>query len=138
MAMANWTPDGFIGTMFRIGSTHLPPPPGLPAPTLWGDLEVVRRRFGPKVRIEAVKRERIAEYPMSPAQVVDFFRQYFGPLKMAFAQLDAAGAKALREDLVSHWTLHNEGDATRTVVRGEYLEVHARRDRDESLVTKDA
>lgn len=127
IAMANWTPDGFIGKMFKIGSSHVPPPPGVPAPTLWGDQEVVRRRFGPKVSIEAVKREMIAEYPLSPEQVVEFFRRYFGSLQMAFAQLDTAGQKALKDDLVRHWTEHNEGDRTRTVVRGEYLEVRCER-----------
>jgi SAM-dependent methyltransferase len=126
IAMGNWTPGGFVGQMFKIGSSHLPPPPGVPAPTLWGDESVVRQRFGPKVKIEAVKRETLADFPFGPEEVVEFFRQYFGPTQMAFAQLDPAGQKALREDLVRHWTQHNEGDAKRTIVRGEYLEVHAR------------
>ena len=126
IAMGNWTPSGFIGQMFKIGSQHVPPPPGVQPPTLWGDEAVVRQRFGPKVRIEAVKQEVVNDYPFGPEEVVEFFRQYFGPTQRAFAQLDAAGQKALRDDLVRHWTQHNEGDAHHTVVRGEYLEVHAR------------
>ena len=126
IAMGNWTPGGFIGQMFKISSRHLPPPPGVPAPTLWGEEAVVRQRFGPRVAIEAVKREMIADFPLPPEEVVEFFRQYFGPMQTAFAQLDAAGQEAMREDLVTHWTKHNEGGPERTIVRGEYLEVHAR------------
>jgi SAM-dependent methyltransferase len=126
IAMGNWTPGGFIGKMFGIGGKYLPPPPGVPAPTMWGEEEVVRQRLGPKVKVEAVKREMIADYPLGPEQVVEFFREYFGPLQMAFARLDASGQKALKDDLIRHWTEHNEGDATRTVIRGEYFEVHAR------------
>jgi ubiquinone/menaquinone biosynthesis C-methylase UbiE len=128
IAMANWTPAGFIGQMFKINSTHVPPPPGVPAPTLWGDEAVVRQRFGPKVKLELVKREFLNEYPFGPEDVVEFFRQYFGPTKTAFAQLDSAAQKAFRDDLIRHWSKHNEGDATRTVVRAEYLEVHGRRE----------
>jgi ubiquinone/menaquinone biosynthesis C-methylase UbiE len=125
IAMANWTPRGFIGQMFKIGSTHVPPPPGVQPPTLWGDEAVVRQRFGPKVKVETAKREFINEYPFGPEEVVEFFREYFGPTQRAFAQLDGAGRAALRADLVQHWTKHNEGDANRTVVKAEYLEVHA-------------
>jgi SAM-dependent methyltransferase len=126
IAMANWTPGGFVGKMFTITSRHVPPPPGMPAPVLWGDESVVRERFGPKVRIETTKRELLFEFPSSPADVVGFFRQYFGPTQMAFAKLDAAGQRALADELIRHWADHNEGDANRTLVRGEYLEVHAR------------
>jgi len=125
IAMANWTPGGFVGQMFRINSIHVPPPSGVPAPTLWGDDAVVRQRFGPKMKFELTRREFLNEFPFGPEKTVDFFREYFGPTQMAFRQLDAAGQKSLREDLVRHWTTHNEGDATRTVVRAEFLEVHA-------------
>ena len=50
IAMANWTPGGFVGQMFKINGSHLPPQPGVPAPTLWGEEAVVRQRFGPKVK----------------------------------------------------------------------------------------
>jgi ubiquinone/menaquinone biosynthesis C-methylase UbiE len=124
IAMANWTPGGFVGQMFKINGSHLPPQPGVPAPTLWGEEAVVRQRFGPKVKIEAVKRDFLNEFPFGPGEVVEFFRQYFGPTQTAFAQLDAAGQKSLRDDLIRHWTQHNEGDANHTVVRAEFLEVH--------------
>jgi ubiquinone/menaquinone biosynthesis C-methylase UbiE len=126
IAMANWTPTGFIGQMFKIGSTHVPPPPGLQPPVLWGDDAVVRQRFGPKVKVETSKQESVADFPWSPEDVVEHFRTYFGPTKRAFEQLDESGQNALRRDLVQHWKKYNEGDAHHTIIRGEYLEVHAR------------
>ncbi|MGA3295321.1 MAG: methyltransferase domain-containing protein [Candidatus Acidiferrales bacterium] len=126
IAMANWTPEGFTGQMFKITSGYAPPAPGVPPPVLWGDEKTVRERFGAKVRIETAKRQALFEWPFGPAEVVQFFRTYFGPTQTAFARLDAAGQKALAEELTKHWASHNEGDPNHTVVHPEYLEVHAR------------
>jgi len=126
IAMANWTPEGLTGEMFKITSRYVPPAPGVPPPVMWGDEKTVRERFGPKVRIETAKRRADFEFPFGPAEVVQFFRTYFGPTQTAFARLDAAGQKALAEELTRHWASHNEGDANHTVVHPEYLEVRAR------------
>ncbi|MFZ0736611.1 MAG: class I SAM-dependent methyltransferase [Candidatus Acidiferrales bacterium] len=125
IAMANWTPDGFVGQMFKITGRRVPPPSGVPAPVLWGVEAMVKERFGPKVRVEAAKREMLFDYPGSPADVVGRFREFFGPTKVAFAKLDATGQKELSDELIAHWTKYNQGDAERTLVRAEYLEVHA-------------
>jgi hypothetical protein len=66
------------------------------------------------------------DFPYGPAKVVDLFKTYFGPTKMAFERLDDAKQQALYDDLLGHWTEHNEASDGRTVVHGEYLEVHAR------------
>ncbi|MHB8524650.1 MAG: class I SAM-dependent methyltransferase [Candidatus Acidiferrales bacterium] len=126
IAMGNWTPGGFVGQMFKITARHVPPPPGVPSPLLWGDESVVAERFGPRAEVQATKRELMFDHPFGPAETVAFFRKYFGPTQMAFARLDAAGQKALADDLTNHWTVHNEGDANHTVTKAEYLEVHAR------------
>ncbi|MGH9730437.1 MAG: class I SAM-dependent methyltransferase [Candidatus Acidiferrales bacterium] len=126
IAMANWTKEGFVGQSFKITGRHVPPPPGLASPLLWGDEPVVAERFGSRARVEATKRELIFDYPFSAAETVEFFKKYFGPTQMAFARLDAAGQKALANDLTNHWASHNEGDAHHMVIRAEYLEVHAR------------
>jgi len=126
IAMANWTPVGFIGEMFRIMGRYAPPPPGIPAPVLWGEEAVVRERFGPKVRIETTKRDLVFDWEFGPAEVVEFFRTNLGPARMTFAKLDPAGQQALAKDLTQHWASHNEGDANHTIVRGEYLEVRVR------------
>lgn len=126
IAMANWTPGGFSGQMFKINGKYAPPPPGVPAPVLWGDEAVVRQRFGSKVRIETTKRELIFDMPFGPAEVVEMFRNYFGPTKIALSKLDAASQKAMLNELTQHWASHNEGDANHTIVRSEYLEVYVR------------
>jgi hypothetical protein len=76
--------------------------------------------------VETSKQESVADFAMSPEEVVEFFRTYFGPTKRAFEQLNETGQNALRRDLVEHWKKYNEGDANHTIIRGEYLEVHAR------------
>ncbi|MHB8754475.1 MAG: class I SAM-dependent methyltransferase [Candidatus Acidiferrales bacterium] len=126
IAMGNWTPGGFVGQMFKISARHVPPPPGVPSPLLWGDESVVAERFGPRAEVQATKRELMFDHPFGPAETVAFFRKYFGPTQIAFARLDAAGQKALADDLTNHWAAHNEGDAHHTVTKAEYLEVHAR------------
>jgi SAM-dependent methyltransferase len=125
IAMGNWTPDGFVGQMFKINARHAPPPPGIPAPSLWGDEKVVTERLGGRARFEMTRQHLLFDYPFPPSEAVAFFRKYFGPTQVTFARLDKAGQKALAADLTAHWTKNNQGDPNHTVVRAEYLEVHA-------------
>jgi SAM-dependent methyltransferase len=125
IAMGNWTPDGFVDQMFKITSRHAPPPPGVPAPSLWGDEKVVTERLGGKTRLEMTRQHLLFDYPFPPSDAVAFFRKYFGPTQMTFARLDEAGQKVLAGDLTGHWTKNNQGDPNHTVIKAEYLEVHA-------------
>ncbi|HVH88469.1 MAG TPA: class I SAM-dependent methyltransferase [Terriglobales bacterium] len=126
VAMANWTPSGFIGRMFAVNAKHVPPPPGIPAPALWGDENTVRQRFGSLAKEIKFKRLQCDfSYPFPPAEVVQLFRTYFGPTKVAFSRLDAASQKALGKDLELMWTEHNQAKDGTTHILGEYLEVHA-------------
>lgn len=125
IAMGNWTPGGFVGKMFGITARHVPPPPGIPAPLLWGEESVVQDRFGGKAKVETAKREMLFELPFGPQAAVDLFRKYFGPTQVAFSKLDAQGQEALARETVQHWEKHNEGDSDHTVIRAEYLEVRA-------------
>ena len=126
IAMANWTPEGFAGKTFTVTGKHVPPPVGPPAPVMWGDPEVVKHRLGAGTSaIEFHKRINVFEYPFPPAEVVEFFRNYFGPTQMAFARLDEEGQKRLRDDLIALWTEHNTNSQGKTTVNAEYLEVRA-------------
>jgi hypothetical protein len=124
--MANWTPDGFVGKNFWITAKHVPPPPGVPAAILWGDENVVRQRFGDSVS-ELNTRRQIArlQYPFGPQKVVEFFREYFGPTKVAFSRLDAEGQRQLAAELESLFREHNQDADGGTAVDAEYLEVRA-------------
>jgi len=124
IAMANWTPEGFVGKNFRVTAKHVPPPPGVPAPVLWGDEQVVRQRFeGAVSTLNARRQTARFQYPFAPGEVVEFFRQYFGPTKMAFARLDADGQARLASELESLWKEHNQDPNGGTTVDAEYLEV---------------
>jgi hypothetical protein len=124
--MANWTKTGFIGQMFTLVSKFIAPP-GVPAPVLWGDESTVRERLG--AGIAELRMTRVLyrfDYPFSPAGVVDFFRENYGPTNRAFAALTPADQEACHADLVALWTAQNQsGDANRTVVDAEYLQVVA-------------
>ncbi len=126
IAMANWTPTGFIGQMFKTMSSHVPPPAGMPSPLLWGKEEIVRERFGEGIsKLETRTQNITFEFPFSPAEVVENFRTYYGPTNKAFGTLDENKQAALRKDLDQLWTEHNRATDGTTTVESEYLEVIA-------------
>jgi ubiquinone/menaquinone biosynthesis C-methylase UbiE len=129
IAMANWTPAGFVGKTFRLSARYAPPPAGIPAPVLWGEEAVARERLAPHVRaIHTTRRMLSFDYPLPPREVVQFFRDYFGPTQAAFSKLDPAGQAAFAADMESLWKEHNEaGSDDRSLVVAEYLEVIATR-----------
>ena len=76
-------------------------------------------------RLETTKHKLLFDYPFSPADTVDFFRKYFGPTQTTFARLDQSAQKRLADELAQHWAKNNLGDANHTIIKAEYLEVHA-------------
>jgi SAM-dependent methyltransferase len=126
IAMANWTPGGFIGQMFKLTGKHVSPPSGLPSPIKWGDEETVHERLREGVSdLQLTRRMCPFTYPFPPAEVVESFRTYYGPTERAFAALDTDGQAALRSDLERLWAEHNQATDHTTYVEGEYLEVIA-------------
>lgn len=125
VAMANWTPQSFPAKMFALGSKYSPPPPGVAPPILWGDEETAKKRLGGRGPVTTKKHTIVFDSEMSPAEMVELFRKYFGPTQTTFARLDPAAQDALHKEMVRLWEDHNEGDADHTVVTTEYLEVRA-------------
>jgi ubiquinone/menaquinone biosynthesis C-methylase UbiE len=126
IAMANWTPGGFIGQMFKITSSHIPPPPGMTSPVLWGVEEKVRERFGEGISKVETRLQKVTwVFPFSPAEVVEHFRLYYGPAQKAMGALDEQKGAALRKDLEELFTTHNQATDGTTRVEAEYLEVVA-------------
>src|SRR5262249_48865662 len=98
IAMANWTATGFIGQMFKIIS-RFTGVAEMPSPLLWGDEATVEERFGHEiVDLLLLRRKHVFRYPFPPADVVDVFRLYYGPVNRAFASLDASGRNALHRE----------------------------------------
>jgi SAM-dependent methyltransferase len=130
LAMANWNPASFSGQMFKVSGRHVPPPPGVVPPVLWGDEATIRERLTPN--FSHIQTELIPidfELPTNPAGAVAFFRKYFGPTHVAFSRLDEAGQAALATDLEALWTAANvsPAPATNTLIHNEYLQVTATR-----------
>ena len=125
IAMANWTPTGFIGQMFKLTGRHVPPPP-MPSPVLWGDEATVSERLRDKIAdLKMTLRTITFRFPFSPIETVEHFRAFYGPTQMAFKSLDDDGQAALRRDLEEIWTENNQATGDTTVVESEYLEVIA-------------
>lgn len=128
VAMANWTPEGFIGEMFEVFKKHLPPSNGIPSVMLWGRESTVRERLAAFGEVRLERRVAAMHYPFSPAGTVDFFRRYYGPTGKAFDALAPDAQVVLRRDLVDLQAAHNSADTPDTTeARAEYLEVIARR-----------
>jgi len=101
IALASWTPDSFIGGLFRTVAAHVPPPAGVRSPMLWGTEEHLRTLFGEAIcSLEVAEREFTFRF-RSAQELVDFFRTWYGPTLKAFAALEGDDAKAaLERDLV--------------------------------------
>ena len=125
--MANWTPDGFIGQLFRTIGAYVPPPTGARSPATWGLRERISELFhAGSSSIETARRHFTFRY-RSAQYWIEIFRTYYGPVLKAFAALDAAGQAALERDLLALIASFNRsGDAT-MVVPAEYLEIVIRR-----------
>lgn len=128
IVLGNWTPEGFIGQMFKVMGQYVPPSPLMPSPMLWGHEATVRDRLnagGGPVHMER-RMYRLA-FPFPPADVVDFFRTYYGPTQRSFMALEGAQQTALRGDLERLWRQHNQGNDGTTRVDSEFLEVRVTR-----------
>jgi ubiquinone/menaquinone biosynthesis C-methylase UbiE len=123
IGLANWTPDGFVGQMFKTLGRHLPPPAGAQSPALWGVETHLHSLFGEfAAAITATRRMFNFRY-RSAAHFIEVFRTWYGPVHKAFAALPAEGGKALERDLTDLLNRTNRGGADSLVVPSEYLEV---------------
>jgi ubiquinone/menaquinone biosynthesis C-methylase UbiE len=123
IGLANWTPDGFIGQLFKTIGKHLPPPAGLRSPALWGTEPRLRELF-PGFAISVTARIFNFRY-RSADHWLEIFRTYYGPTHRAFAALDGAGQAALESDIRELLARLNRGGADALIVPSEYLEVVA-------------
>jgi SAM-dependent methyltransferase len=128
VALASWTPEGFLGAMFKTIGSHVPPPPGVQSPMLWGTEARLEEIFGADVEWTAHNRRIFNFRYRSAEEFVDFFITYYGPTLKAF---EAAGddGPALRTDLVElarEWNRLDD-DAGAIAIPGEYLESVGRR-----------
>jgi SAM-dependent methyltransferase len=125
IGLANWTPDGFIGQMFRVTSQYITPPPGLKPPALWGTEERLRELFGGGIASIRTERRFFAFRYRSFDHWLAFFRTYYGPVNKAFQALDSERQEAYTADLRALAARLNLADDGTMVVPSAYLEVVA-------------
>ena len=123
IGLANWTPEGFIGQVFKTLGKYLPPPSGAKSPALWGTRAALEEMFGAQSRsIKAEPRLFNFRY-RSPEHFLDVFRTFYGPVLKAFAALDTTSQQNLRNDLHALIVRMNKSGDSTMVVPSEYLEV---------------
>jgi len=123
IGLANWTPEGFIGQLFKVLGRHLPPPAGALSPSLWGSESHLAALFGDKAASIEVRRRLFVFRYRSPAHFIEVFRTWYGPVHKAFAALPPEGAAALEADLIALLESLNEGGAAALALPSEYLEI---------------
>jgi ubiquinone/menaquinone biosynthesis C-methylase UbiE len=123
IGLANWTPESFIGQLFRVLGKHIPPPAGVKSPSLWGTEARLRELFpSATATVSAQTRQFVFRY-RSPAHWLEVFRTYYGPVHKAFAALKPEQQVLLERDIMELMQRHNRsGDAT-LVLPSDYLEV---------------
>ena len=126
IGLANWTPEGFIGQLFKTIGKHVPPPAGVASPALWGTQAHLASLFGDGATVASVERQFTFRY-LSPDHFVEIFRDYYGPMLKAFAALDEKAASALNDDLHALIARFNKATDGTVVIPSEYLEVVATR-----------
>jgi SAM-dependent methyltransferase len=123
IGLANWTPDGFIGRLFKVVGAYVPPPVGLVSPALWGTEPHIVELFGPQAAQIRCERRHFNFRYRSAAHWLQVFRDYYGPTHKAFAALDPPGRQALERDISALLDKLNTAGASSLVVPAEYLEV---------------
>jgi SAM-dependent methyltransferase len=122
IGLANWTPEGFIGQLFKVLGRQIPPPPGVQPPSLWGVETHLQTLFGERAaKIDTTRRLFAFRY-RSAAHFIDVFRTWYGPVHKAFAALPAEKAAVLEADLTELLERLNRAGPGSLVVPSEYLE----------------
>ena len=127
IGLANWTPEGFIGHLFRTIGKHVPPPAGVKPPSLWGTDQRLHEMLGHGIAELQTERRMFVFRYRSAEHMIEVFRTYYGPMLKAFAALDAVGQANLTSDLLDLVERFNHGGTATLAVPSEYLEVVATR-----------
>jgi SAM-dependent methyltransferase len=123
IGLANWTPDGFIGQLFKTLGRHVAPPPGVPSPARWGNADWIEETFGKHATAMVFGlRDFVFRY-RSPKQFVDFFREYYGPVHKAYLTVGPEGAAALDADLLETIAQFNTATDGSMRVPAQYAQI---------------
>jgi ubiquinone/menaquinone biosynthesis C-methylase UbiE len=123
VALASWTPEGFLGELLRTLARYVPPSKVAASPLRWGTALGIAELFGDAIIVERAERKMFLFRYESAAHFIDIFRRYYGPTHKAFAALELDQQRALERDLTTLLDAHNQCRKNALVVPGEYLEI---------------
>ena len=122
IGLANWTPEGFVGQLFKTVGKYVPPAPGMKSPSLWGTKAHLDTLFGSNGAVAAESKNFLFRYK-SPQHWLEIFRGYYGPVLKAFAAIEPEARDALEADIYALLDAFNVARDGTLVVPSEYLEV---------------
>ncbi len=121
IGVANWTPESFIGRLFKLVGQYVPPAPGVRSPALWGTKDYLKGLVGTEASVAAQSRNFVFRYK-SPKHWIDVFRTYYGPVLRAFSAIDPVAREALKSDLYALIGEFNVAEDGTVAIPSEYLE----------------
>jgi SAM-dependent methyltransferase len=123
IGMANWTPEGFIGQVFKTIGRQVPPPAGVPSPSLWGSRSRINELFDGSAHSIVTETRQFNFRYRSASHMLEVFRGYYGPILKAFAALDSSGQEALAADFLALIDEFDQGGTRGLVIPSDYLEI---------------
>ena len=123
LGLANWTPESFIGQVFKLIGKYIPPAQGIKSPALWGITARLEELFGKAAQVIRTTRREFTFRYRSPMHWIEVFRTYYGPMNKTFGALDAEKQAAFTQDLLALMKSHNQSGDHTLVLPSEYLEV---------------
>jgi len=123
IGLANWTPESFVGGIFKLIGKYIPPAAGVKSPALWGEEIRLNELFGQHAKTISVERKNFAFRYQSAAHWLEVFRTFYGPMHKAFGALDAGKQEALAADLIALAEKFNRATDGTLVAPSEYVEV---------------
>lgn len=123
IGMANWTPDGFIGQLFKIIGQYNPPPPGVSSPANWGTQEFLQQQFGAQAANIQINEKNYSFRYKSPQHWLEVFKNYYGPTLKTFEMLEAPQAESLETEIYALLDQFNTATDGTLVVPSKYVEV---------------
>ena len=126
IGLVNWTPEGFVGQMFKIVGAHVPPPAGVPSPLQWGTEARIEELLGGEAKVETERRHFTFRF-RSAEDYFETFKEFYGPLVKAWAALDDEGKQSIHDQLVALADGANRNPDGALTIDSEYLEVIATR-----------
>ncbi len=123
IGLANWTPDSFIGLLFKTIGKHVPPPAGVSSPALWGSRDWIEEAFGSHSTIVSFRRKNFMFRYRSAEHFLEYFRTFYGPMQKAFDALDASGQEALQRDIMALIEKFDISGNDTLCISSEYAEI---------------